>query len=112
MAMKPKKMMRGGPAKKKSGGKLDMVEKDGKKVPFFAADGKGKMAKGGAVKKMMRGGPVKKMMRGGPVKMMRGGPVKMMRGGPVKEMGEGGMVSPRKKEAMGGKTKCRVRGVK
>ena len=103
MAMKPKKMMRGGPAKKKSGGKLDMVEKDGKKVPFFAADGKGKMAKGGAVKKMMRGGPVK---------MMRGGPVKMMRGGPVKEMTEGGMVSPRKKEAMGGKTKCRVRGVK
>ena len=95
MAMKPKKMMRGGPAKKKSGGKLDMVEKDGKKVPFFAADGKGKMAKGGAVKKMMRGGPVK-----------------MMRGGPVKEMAEGGMVSPRKKEAMGGKTKCRVRGVK
>ena len=86
MAMKPKKMMRGGPAKK-SGGKLDMVEKDGKKVPFFAADGKGKMAKGGAVKKMMRGGP-------------------------VKEMAEGGMVSPRKKEAMGGKTKCRVRGVK
>jgi hypothetical protein len=104
MAMKPKKMMRGGPAKKKSGGKLDMVEKDGKKVPFFAADGKGKMAKGGAVKKMMRGGPVK-MMHGGPAK-------KMMRGGPVKEMAEGGMVSPRKKEAMGGKTKCRVRGVK
>ena len=50
MAMKPKKMMRGGPAKKKSGGKLDMVEKDGKKVPFFAADGKGKMAKGGIAK--------------------------------------------------------------
>jgi hypothetical protein len=60
-------------------------------------------------KKMMHGGPAKKMMRGGPVKMMRGGPVKMM---PVKEMAEGGMVSPRKKEAMGGKTKCRVRGVK
>ena len=55
----------------------------------------------------------KKMMRGGPAKkMMHGGPVKMMRGGPVKEMAEGGMVSPRKKEAMGGKTKCRVRGVK
>lgn len=105
MAMKPKKMMRGGPAKK-SDGKLDMVEKDGKKVPFFAADGKGKMAKGG---------PVKKMMRGGPVKMMRGGPVKMMRGGPVKEMAEGGMVSPRKKEAMSGtksKSGCRVRGYK
>ena len=33
------------------GGKLDMVEKDGKKVPFYAADGKGKMAEGGKVKK-------------------------------------------------------------
>jgi len=28
-------------------GGLPMVEKDGKKVPAFAADGKGKMAKGG-----------------------------------------------------------------
>ena len=27
--------------------KMPMVEKDGKKVPFFAADGKGKMAAGG-----------------------------------------------------------------
>lgn len=29
------------------GGGLKMVEKDGQKVPFFAADGKGKMAGGG-----------------------------------------------------------------
>ena len=28
-------------------GGMAMVEKDGKKVPAFAADGKGKMAKGG-----------------------------------------------------------------
>lgn len=35
----------------KKGGKLKMVEKDGKKVPFFAADGVGKMAKGGKMKK-------------------------------------------------------------
>jgi hypothetical protein len=35
---KPMKMNEGG---------LPMVEKDGKKVPAFAADGKGKMAKGG-----------------------------------------------------------------
>ena len=35
--------------KKKGGGKLKMVEKDGKKVPFFAADGVGKMNKGGPV---------------------------------------------------------------
>ena len=34
-----------------SGGKLKMVEKDGKQVPFFAADGKGKMKDGGMVPK-------------------------------------------------------------
>ena len=31
-------------------GGMAMVEKDGKKVPAFAADGKGKMAKGGMAK--------------------------------------------------------------
>jgi hypothetical protein len=45
--------MYGGMAKKKmaKGGKLKMVEKDGKKVPFYAADGKGKMMYGGMAKK-------------------------------------------------------------
>ena len=33
--------------KKMNDGGMPMVEKDGKKVPAFAADGKGKMAKGG-----------------------------------------------------------------
>ena len=33
----------------KEGG-MPMVAKDGKKVPAFAADGKGKMAKGGYVR--------------------------------------------------------------
>lgn len=37
------------------GGKMPMVSKDGKKVPAFAADGKGKMMYGG-MKKMMTGG--------------------------------------------------------
>ena len=41
--MKPKGM--------KAGGKLPMVEKNGKMVPFFAADGKGKMMAGGMVPK-------------------------------------------------------------
>ncbi len=41
--------------------KLKMVMKDGKKVPAFAADGKGKMAKGGMAKKA----PAKKMNMGG-----------------------------------------------
>ena len=35
------------PMKKMAAGGMPMVEKDGKKVPAFAADGKGKMAKGG-----------------------------------------------------------------
>ena len=37
------------PAMMNKGG-MPMVEKDGMKVPAFAADGKGKMAKGGMVK--------------------------------------------------------------
>lgn len=40
------------------GGKLEMVEKGGKKVPFYAADGKGKMAMGGKVMKYKAGGGV------------------------------------------------------
>jgi len=39
----------------KAGG-MAMVEKDGKKVPFYAADGKGKMAMGGKVKGYKAGG--------------------------------------------------------
>jgi hypothetical protein len=47
-------MMRGGKADTKmmrGGGKLKMVEKNGKKVPAFAADGVGKMKRGGMAKK-------------------------------------------------------------
>ena len=53
--MKSKGYMAGGKMMKpngmKAGGKLPMVEKDGKMVPFFAADGKGKMMAGGMVPK-------------------------------------------------------------
>ena len=50
--MKKKGMARGGMKKKGyAAGGLKMVEKDGKKVPFYAADGKGKMNKGGMMKK-------------------------------------------------------------
>ena len=51
---KPKGYMRGGkmmPKGMAGGGKLKMVEKDGKQVPFFAADGQGKMKDGGMVPK-------------------------------------------------------------
>ena len=44
--------------KYKSGGKLKMVEKGGKQVPFYAADGKGAMKKGGKVKKYQAGNMV------------------------------------------------------
>ena len=56
------KLMAGGMTKSayKAGGKLNMVKgKDGKMVPDYAADGVGKMKKGGGVKKM------KKMNMGG-----------------------------------------------
>jgi hypothetical protein len=75
MKMKSKGYMAGGKTKGyKAGGKMKMVEKDGKKVPFFAADGQGKMAKGGKVpttKGYFRGGKVmgsKGMAKGGVVR--------------------------------------------
>ena len=89
MAMKKKGYARGGAMKKpvamKKGSKLRMVEKDGKKVPFFAADGVGKMKRGGAAKKM-GGGRMKKktMAKGGAVKKRYGGGMKkktMAKGG-------------------------------
>ena len=42
--------------KKMAGGGMPMVMKDGKKIPAFAADGEGKMKKGGKVKKYAAGG--------------------------------------------------------
>lgn len=65
------------------GNKLKMVEnKQGDMVPFYAADGVGKMMRGGKVE----------MMRGGKVEMMRGGKVEMMRGGKVNGYKHGGCV--------------------
>lgn len=53
---KSKGYMGGGMMKRYAGGgKLDMVEKDGKMVPFYAADGKGKMKAGGKVMKYAEG---------------------------------------------------------
>ena len=49
-----KKDMKKGRKNYKAGG-LKMVEKDGKKVPFFAADGKGKMMGGGKVMRYAKG---------------------------------------------------------
>ena len=88
--MKKKGMRRGGAMKSKGmakGGKLKMVTNDkGQKVPFFAADGKGKMAKGGMMKKKgyaMGGAMMKKgMKKGGMMKKgyAKGGSVKVKSG--------------------------------
>jgi hypothetical protein len=69
--------------------KMKMVEKDGKQVPFFAADGQGKMAKGGKVpttKGYFRGGKVmgsKGMAKGGKMMSSKG----MAKGGVVRGSG-------------------------
>jgi hypothetical protein len=63
-AMKKKKpvAMKAGSkvTKKAGGGKMPMVTKNGKRVPAFAADGVGKMKKGGVTKKRMGGAMMKK----------------------------------------------------
>jgi len=47
--MDKKAKMMGGGMTYAEGGRLKMVEKDGEKVPFFAADGAGKMMGGGPI---------------------------------------------------------------
>ena len=70
-------------------GGMPMVMKDGKKVPAYAADGVGKMNKGGVAKKK----PAAKMMAGGMAKKKPA--AKMMGGGMAKKSSGymyGGMV--------------------
>jgi len=75
---KPMKMNEGG---------MPMVEKDGKKVPAFAADGKGKMAKGGmAHSDMAKDKPMMKKVAASAVK----GHEKKMHSAGVKKMAKGG----------------------
>lgn len=58
-AAKGKCALKTKPKAMKAGGKLKMVKKGDKMVPDYAADGKGKMAYGGKVKKMAEGGKVR-----------------------------------------------------
>jgi hypothetical protein len=70
--------------KKMADGGMPMVMKDGKKIPAFAADGKGKMAHGGMAHKMMHGGMTHKMAHGGGIETQgktRGKMVNMKHGG-------------------------------
>ena len=61
--------------------KMPMTMKNGKKVPSYAADGVGKMNKGGMAKKK----PAAKMMAGGMAKKKPA--AKMMAGGMSKKSG-------------------------
>ena len=61
--------------------KMPMTMKNGKKVPTYAADGVGKMNKGGMAKKK----PAAKMMAGGMAKKKPA--AKMMAGGMSKKSG-------------------------
>ena len=61
--------------------KMPMTMKNGKKVPTYAADGVGKMNKGGMAKKK----PAAKMMAGGMAKKKPA--AKMMAGGMAKKSG-------------------------
>ena len=79
-----KKSLRPKPRPFKDGG-MPMVMKDGKKVPAFAADGVGKMNKGGMAMKK----PAKKMMAGGMAKK-KPAAKKMMSGGMAKKKMMGG----------------------
>jgi hypothetical protein len=88
-----KKMMGGGMY---AAGGMPMVEKDGKKIPAFAADGKGKMAKGG-----MAG--MHKMPNG---KMMKNSEMPKP---PMKKMASGGL-SAGHKQADGVATKGKTKG--
>lgn len=92
--MNSKMMKSGGMAKKK----LSMVKKDGKMVPAFAADGKGKMKAGGAVG--MHKMPDGKMMKDSDMAKMK---PKMAAGGGMmkaKMAASGGMM--RAKTGMSG----------
>jgi len=97
-------MRKGGMKKMAMGGYADggmpMVMKDGQKVPAFAADGKGKMNKGGmAMKKMASGGlagghkSADGIVSKGKTKAKQvtmGGSTGMRNGGMAKKMNKGG----------------------
>jgi hypothetical protein len=72
----PRGMKKGGNVKNGySDGGLTMVKKDGKMVPDFAADGVGKMAKGGmaGMKGMKKGGSIDGCAQRGKTRLKRGG---------------------------------------
>jgi hypothetical protein len=78
-------MMKDSDMKGMKAGGMAMVMKDGKKVPAFAADGKGKMAMGGMATKgyaaggaVKKGGAAKGKVRGAGIAIKGTRPAKMM----------------------------------
>ena len=103
-ADKGRKFSKGGDMKKMDKGGMTMVNKGGKMVPDFAADGVGKMAKGGMAHKDVK--MDKKMMQKAVNKhegrLHKGEPMtKLSAGGMTKKMNMGGMAY-----AKGGYTKA------
>ena len=81
--------------------KMKMVKKDGKSVPSFAADGVGKMKKGGSPKKMQMGGPAGGMPMQGGMPPARGPMPQGMPPGMPPAMKKGGMAKKSASDKMG-----------
>jgi hypothetical protein len=99
------KSKKGSSMKKMAAGGMPMVEKGGKMVPAFAADGKGKMAKGGMAK--MGGGVKAKMGKVATGKPAIGSASKRADGVAIKGKTKGKMLAGggmAKKMRSGGKT--------
>jgi hypothetical protein len=90
-------------------GGMPMVNKGGKMVPSFAADGVGKMAKGGEAKAMVGKEVAFMKKKGAPAAMMKHEKAEMgmKKGGAMKKMAAGGSASSR---ADGCATKGKTKG--
>ena len=99
-----RKFAKGGDMKKMNTGGMTMVNKGGKMVPDFAADGVGKMAKGGMAHKdvKMDKGMMQKAVNKHEGRLHKGSTMtKLSSGGAAKKMNMGGMAY-----AKGGYTKA------
>ena len=81
--------------------KMIMVKKGGKSVPSFAADGVGKMKRGGTPKKMQMGGPAGGMPMQGAMPPARGPMPQGMPQGMPPAMKKGGMAKKSASDKMG-----------
>ena len=108
-ADKGRNFVKGGDMKGYASGGMPMVKKDGKMVPSFAADGVGKMAKGGETKKMVGKEVAFMKKKGAPAAMVKHemAEMGMKKGGAVKKMASGGSASSR---ADGCATKGKTKG--